>query len=412
MTNKLQYCISLVVFLAACNLSAGSIKRKTKQGVLPEETKLTRVKIPVDTPRPKYLKPIVDPLFKTHIIRISDADALKSKRKVIRHNYSKRQAFNADGTLVMLGNKYLLDGKTFKLVGTYSAPSSECFWSNKKPRLMYAFDPRKKQLITIDVKKNKHKVLYKFKGYEQVFMGRWEGNMSIDDKYVAFMGKKGKDLYIITFNIKARKIVTVKKFPGMWEKEKSPNIDWVSFSQSGKYVLINWDNRGSSRLCGIEVYDKKMKFLRQLTECGEHGDIGYDTGGNEVFVQVTCGARSKYKGEIISLRLKDGKVTRIIDSSLGGFGGHISCRNTKRPGWAYVSTAAPLFEVFAVKLDGSQTVQRFTHTHSSTKVYSAEAQAVPNRYGDKVIFASHWDVGKEIYSYVTYMPKHPSKKNR
>ena len=392
LTNSVYRILLLVAIMLCLTTEA--------QRIYPKTSTLKRVKIPANIPRPKYRKPVLDKVFKTTVTRIADVAAFKSKRKKIRHGYSKKQSFNCDGTRIMLANQYLIDGNTYKLVGTYSSPSSECLWSNKNPNIMYAFDPRTFQFITIDVRNGKRETLHKFKGYEKMYMGRWEGNLSIDDKYVAFMGKKGPDLYIITFDISIKKIVAVKKFPGKWKKKKSPEIDWVSFSQSGEYVLINWERSGEKRYCGMEVYDKKMNFLRQLTERGEHGDIGYDTSGDEVFVQVTCGARGKYKAEIISTRLKDGKLTRVLDSSTGGFGGHVSCRNTKRPGWAYVSTYSPHFEVFAVKLDGSQQVQRFAHTHSARNSYNAEPQAVPNHYGDKVVFASNWDGESEIYSYI------------
>jgi hypothetical protein len=48
-------------------------------------------------------------------------------------------------------------------------------------------------------------------------------------------------------------------------------------------------------------------------------------------------------------------------------------------------------EIFAVKLDGSQTVERFTHRHSiRLEPHTAPSQAYPNPNGTEVLFASYW----------------------
>jgi hypothetical protein len=47
-------------------------------------------------------------------------------------------------------------------------------------------------------------------------------------------------------------------------------------------------------------------------------------------------------------------------------------------------------EVVAVRTDGSGSVQRFGHYHSSDSTYDSEAQAVPSPDGRRVLFASDW----------------------
>ena len=47
-------------------------------------------------------------------------------------------------------------------------------------------------------------------------------------------------------------------------------------------------------------------------------------------------------------------------------------------------------EIVAVKMDGSGTVERFGHYHSTASVYRSQAQAVPSPDGRRVLFASDW----------------------
>jgi len=396
---------------------------KDKPGLAypPQTVGLTRLPIP-KTPRPKYLVPTVDPTFRTRVIRITAplTDTLGSqaerKKKTLRHHYSKDQPWNCDGALIKIARYYLLDAKTYHVAGTYSRPSAETLWSYKDPRLMWTFDSRGKSFQTIRIHRDEktgkltgtRRTLRKFTGFDEMYMGRYEGNLSWDDRYVAFMARKGDDLWVVVYEIPSDKIVASKAFKGKWPAGKEPKADWCSMSPSGMSVLVLWEDDGSGRYCGVEVLDRDLEFQRQLTVRGEHGDLGYDPAGNEVWAQVCCGNRSPafntkrlYDAALVAFRLRDGRLIRVLDRSVT-FGGHVSCRNFRRPGWAYVTAVGRSYEAFAVKLDGSQTVQRFAHTHALRTSYSAEAHGVPNPDGTRFMFASNWDGDKDasVYSYV------------
>jgi hypothetical protein len=120
--------------------------------------------------------------------------------------------------------------------------------------------------------------------------------------------------------------------------------------------------------------------------------------GNE---DVLIGGRScpgSRLGRVLKVRLRDGKVTELTDPDNEASFWHASARNTRRPGWVYITyargpaNAGRRFagEIVALKLDGSGTVQRFGHYHSSGKPYRAEAHGVPSPDGRRVIFASDW----------------------
>ena len=95
------------------------------------------------------------------------------------------------------------------------------------------------------------------------------------------------------------------------------------------------------------------------------------------------------------------------DVATTGVKSHISCRNFKRPGWCYVSAhdskGNAMYEVFAVKLDGSQTVERFAHHHTTASTEPTQARGVPSPDGTKVMFGSDWG-GSQANSYVAEMP--------
>jgi len=130
----------------------------------------------------------------------------------------------------------------------------------------------------------------------------------------------------------------------------------------------------------------------QLYSHGGHGDIGYDTDGNEVYVEFISGVG------VYSFNLDNpselGK--KLLHSPYGG--GHISCRNTKRPGWCYItantnSNGDGLRRVFALKIDGTgdENIQNFSQTHINTHYHDTYGGPTPD--GSKVIFNSHWGRG-------------------
>ena len=82
--------------------------------------------------------------------------------------------------------------------------------------------------------------------------------------------------------------------------------------------------------------------------------------------------------------------------------GHLSRRNYLRPGWASVDDGSLNGEIFAIKLDGSKTVERFAHMRTSGATYDAQAKGVFSPDGSKVMFNSDWGSGT-VYAYVAEM---------
>lgn len=388
-------------------------------------------------PRPAYLMPVTEntnPSFGTQITRITDQAAFGSSSTVIRHHYSKTQPWNADGTRIMLTSRKqpLLDGNDYHIVrptNLFSPMMSR--WSHKDPNKVFQAWADSLYVITLNPLDNSQTetVLRTFPGYSDLSIGNAEGNLSIDDRLVALMGRKTtgpnglNDLYVIIYDIENDAILAESRFDNKFTSA-ADRIDWVSVSQSGNYVLFSWSAGGTGRDQGVEVYqvvDGVLTFQRQLTPAAAHGDIGYDSFGNEVYVQSDFEHEANPGVGLSSYRLDNGaRVTQLLE---GGNNApwqahHVSCRNYKRPGWAYISTQSQQAnlstnskEVLAVKLDGSLTVERFGWTHNHYLDYASEAHLVPNPNGTKIMFASNWDgtsTADPVYSYVAEWPQPPT----
>jgi len=390
--------ITIIVQFLGCGSSSHSTENEDLQKVTlsyPPESNFTYIQTDTSVAKPAYLKSIIDPVFKSKVTRITD----RATQSGNSHNYPKTQSYNSNSTLLRLGyriyhadsfkesnitQKRLIDGQL-----------TEMKWSTKKPRVFYGINRRGEkfsfQEATIGSDKISYKTLISFPKatYEELLLGKYEGNIDYHDKYVAFAARKAGENYLtaIVYDIEDNKTIVTKDFPDInWTDAKGDQVlDWISVSSLGNYILINWKddpkNPISNNRSSIYQYDIDLNFIRKLANQGEHGDIGVDSHNKEVYVQFEFGPENG----IWSYRLDDGKRTRLLPSKYNG--GHVSCRNFKRKGWCYLSTSEEGYkEVFALKLDGSGIVNRFAQTHA----VGFGSQVGVNPDGTKVLFMSNW----------------------
>lgn len=321
-------------------------------------------------PRPGYLQPVIDPVFGAKITRISDDSMGLASAGYMQHHYSKDQPWNHDMTLIKLSNtRVILDAKTYQI---FKRPSGkgESRWSTVDPSIL--FYTRGNQFRKWNVRSDEDVLLHTF-SEGNISIGSNEGNISIGDRYVVI----NVDTLVIVYDI-ANDVVIAKKDLGP--------IDWATMSQSGDYVV----SRPGSSALGVVVYDRNLNLLRKIFDKGAHGDVGYDMAGNEVFVQM-CPVQMS--------RLDNGQVTSLGVSLCG----HLSARNYLRLGWASVDDGGSNAEIFALRLDGTKTVERFAHMRTSGATYDAQAKGVFSPDGSKVMFNSDWGSGT-VYAYVAEMP--------
>ncbi len=345
---------------------------------------------------PEYLEPEADTVFNTEVIRITD----RANQSANAHPYPKTQAWNSDMSLIRLGYR-LYDAHTL-LETNITAQTlidgmmTEMKWSAKDPHVFFGIDPSGNDFsfvkATIGQVAIQYEKLFSFSKavYEELLLGKYEGNIDFHDKFVVFAARKqGKNyLTAIVYDIEKSQITTAKDFTNIrWTDDNGRQVlDWISVSPLGNYILINWkddpDNQNVDRHYSIYEYDINLNFLRKLAHQGQHGDMGVDEKGREVYVQFEFGGADR---GIWLYPLSDGERIRLLPDKYNG--GHVSCRNYKRPGYCYLSTTEEGFrEVFALKLDGSGLVNRFAQTHTSG--HDSHGGVSPD--GTKVIFESDW----------------------
>ena len=351
---------------------------------------------------PGYLSSTSFDELGTRVMRITDSSL--GPGRVFRHAYSMRQPWNADGSRLLLVQSptELFDGRSYAPMGSLSLPSDPV-WSNKDPDVLFGVIGD--SFVRIKVSTRTRTTLRRFSEYSRIYIGGGEGNVSDDDRRVALIGRRSGGVDVLVYDIANDAVVSIRRFDGY--SGPHGDIDSAVISRSGRYVLL-----GVKEPRGYDLYDaQNMQFLRRLVDNERsHGDIGYTMEGHEALITSANG-----RSGISSIRLSDGVLREEVPSSYMAWNQHTSCRNNLRPGWCYISTfyhgakqdAYMFRQIFAIKLDGSGTVQRFAPSmfadNPADESYLRETQAVPSRDGRRVLFASDWrnaSAGAPIHTYV------------
>ena len=340
---------------------------------------------------PEYLESFTEDLSGSKITRISDKNVFGTSSQRIRHNYAKDQTWNSNGTLIKLAGypAAILDGETFDFLFWRDIPSYGR-WANTEPNYMYGTPGN--QFVKFNVLNNTRIILKTFSNYSSLDFGYGEGNQSNDDKYVGLIGQNGSNRTLIVYDIETDQVVGTKDIGS------NGDLDWFSVSQSGNFAVVSWRTDGSGATAGLKSYDINLENERHLYDITAHGDLGIDANGNDVMVAYEGPNGWNNNSYVYSARLDGGGVTPLFQYPGGIWGGHISCRNTNRPGWAYVSEQCCTShdvasrEIFAIKLDDSGIIERYTkHNNDVSPGNGHSTMAVPNRNGTKILFASNWD---------------------
>ena len=356
--------------------------------VYPPSSQFNPIKT-INISTPKYLESYIDPVFETKVTKVTEKNYF-NYATTPTHPYPKTQAWNSDGTYLRIRNT-IIDGNTYSpLFDIFYM--NEMKWSHLDSNTIYGItNMAKGRFAKQNIKTGDIHIIKEFDGYEKVLIGPYEGNMDWSDDKLVLSAKSNNDLIAIVYSIETSATVATKTFPDIWDK-----LDWVTISPSGEYILMNWiDGQGEGEeVNSIYLYDKYLNFIRVLSTQGQHGDLGYNKKGDEVYVQFEFGAANL---GVWSYTLKDVGRTQELPNKYGG--GHISCQNYLRKGWCYISTNQEEYkEVYALKLDGSGMVQRFAQHHQKSS-----ARGSPSPDGTKIIFQSTFDDTTDLSSFVVEM---------
>jgi hypothetical protein len=370
-------------------------------------------------PLPAYLEPVVDPVFGTPFMRITDPGhavlpGVLCDVALCTHRYSISQAWNADQSLLVIAHGCahgfcFLDGQTYQPLFHRPMPN-ECEWSPTDAALMICVSRR--EIYIWEPRSNKKTTIYRPQDYSNLDFGPWKGNPSDDGTRLVVRATDSRGQRVaFAYDIPAR-----TKFPDIRLTELPGRNDHCSISPSGLYVGCFQTTAGDINEAFFFTFEgKPVQHFKEHHRPG-HGDMAIDSDGSEVYVGISKSDPDKW--HVIKRRIEDGAVTTLSPS---GYGQHASMRNIRRPGWVFVTFTgrysdlvtrperAPYYqEVVAMRIDGSGIVRRIVHTRSAKHDYWSETRASPSPDGSQVIWSSNWGkAGGPVSDYVARLNWEP-----
>jgi hypothetical protein len=349
----------------------------------------------------------IDPVFGTAITRISDSRSQPNAGDTgnlayIVNEYSTMSPFNQDDSRLILQHQsyfalYDGEGQYQKDLPFEIPASSEPRWSRSDRDLLYYFLGN--SLKSYNVVSGIRTIVYTFSEYAKV-EGRGESDVCFDGDHFVLVGD-GHDIFVYELS-------TGRKGPVL-DTSGHP-FDSV-YIAPGDQVIVSWNERGSARYAGMELYDRDMRFLRQLAFANGHKDVSRDTDGEPILLWINAAdsqAPADCQNGVVKIRLADGQRTCVL--SLGwSVAAHVSAPDGG--GWFFVSTYAPgdpkplpgewrpyANEVLQVRTDGSE-VRRLAH-HRSRPLndYWYTPRASVSRDGRRLVYSSNYGL-PSIFGY-------------
>lgn len=337
-----------------------------------------------------YLETVNESVSNLKLKRVSSNEAFGVVNGRARHEYSKRQPWNSDESLLDIGGK-VIDAFSHQILLDYIPLSTERGWSNVNPKIIYGLysNTYRNSLSSFNVESGQLTELMVFSGYEQCTMGEGEGNVTDDDKYVVIICNVLNSAQKTIFSVDLSRGLVIGKMLAQ------SNVNWAGFSPSGDYIVVEngiYPDPNPSLI----VYDKSFGFQRYLGT-PSHGDFGYDDQGNEVYAMI------RYR-KISYTRLSDGAFFELgvsdENSPIGH--GHLSCRNSLRPGWCYFSSLEGSWMGSVLLSQEERKIEHWGYHRSNTYFYQSSPKAVPSRTGDQLLFTSNWKGFGEINDYILF----------
>ena len=351
--------------------------------------------------------PFTEPTYGTSVVRLTD-HAAEGLSGFARQDYSRRQAFNADSTRVLIysisGHWHVYDAVTYQFIKTLTGPAgdAEPQWHPTNPDLLYYLPTNGvgMQVRELTVSTGTDRVMGDL---SERLRQRWptahaawtksEGSPSADGRYWCFMVDDASwgSVGVVTWDRDTDSITGMLSTHGA-------RPDHVSMSPSGNYCVVSGDS-----VRGTVAYSRDFQTRRKLLSKSEHSDIALDANGDDVFVAIDYQSSG---GSLFMTHISSCKRTELfstyIDQTATAL--HISGKAYAKPGWVLVSTYADYYapnpdldtrrwlhrKVMAVQLAANPTIRHLAHHRSYVGEYWGEPQASVNRDFTRVVFNSDW----------------------
>jgi hypothetical protein len=377
--------------------------------------KLTEGRVMPPLPaRPKPVKGVAhaEPTFHTCFLRVTD-HAKEGLENFSRHEYSRRQAFNADSSLLLttsgIGAWYLYDAKNPgkpKVLDGLSG-DAEPQWHPTDPGTLYwGFLNGGMQIMALDVRKNTSRVVIDLRGklpWPRAARAwtKSEGSPSADGRFWGFQVETEE------FEILGLAVWDAVKVKLVGSMPTRTRPDHVSMSPSGRWIVVSGDEDGT--VAWAPDFGRK----RPLNKRGEHSDLAIGADGHDVYVSVDY----QNEGFVFMTDIDTGRRTNLFPTYVQGAttNMHFSGKAFDKPGWVLVSTfdsdgPAQWFmnKVFALELRERPRIFQIAAHHSAVKdSYTAEPHATVNKDFTRVLFNSNWGVpaSNDVDTYMVRLPK-------
>ncbi|ADV46072.1 immunoglobulin-like domain-containing protein [Nitratifractor salsuginis] len=432
---------------ALSDIIKGEVKKYPKDTTLVDGDLMhTGYELDESIARPGYKNSVHEGgAFDTTITQVTHATGNDDVSPV--HHYPKDPVWNADSSLMLLqADKLLVDARTYDPIHTFDSSSKKRL-SRLNRRFRYGIgwvSSHHYGIVKENLRSGEETLLYEIPGtYDRITIGEYEGNMDYNDTYMLLtahvQGRADDTPTFILYNFKTNSSV-IKDFDGtngtkvlhMTSDRVENRLNWATVSPLGRYVLVYHyaglkEGKDGSHSTDwykkIDKYDMNLNFIETLAYKGNHGDVCVSQDlDKEFYVQFEnegVGADGMYQNSgqkgIWQYDLETKERTMIV---LNHGGGHVSCQNYKRPGWAYITYKSSQLndrDIFAIMLgdDGvdihnNRIVNRFAKArfmaeHNSGYGYSdRSAHATPSPDGTKVIFKSNWKEGEPLDDFVAF----------
>lgn len=341
-----------------------------------------------------------DPTFGTTVKRLSDAVATPNTAFTGRNlifvmtEYATMSPFNQDNSKLLLMHQsyfalYDGSGNYIRDLPLEVHSGSEPRWSRSDPNVLYYTSGN--QLKKYDVATGAVAVVRAFTEYTTVY-GSGESDICFDGDHFVLVGDS-RDIFVY-------EISTDTKGP-VFDTTGLGGFDSVYLTPDDN-VLVNWYTPGEGRYRGVELYDRNMRFLRQVSRWIGHMDVTRDITGEEVLLLVNAGdpqPSANCQNAVVKIRLSDAQSTCLISFDWR-LAQHVSAPDGS--GWFFVSTYSsadlsppdgwPTYanEILQIRLDGSE-IRRLAHHRSRPfDTYNSTPRAAVSRDGTRLVYSSNW----------------------
>jgi hypothetical protein len=398
----------------------------TTTGVLTEST------LPA---RPALGASVSDPTFGNCVTRVSDATALSYDHAA--PTYSKLQAFNSDGTKILLAGGFVIDASTNALLRTITG-ADDPRWSPIDPDVIYYTTSN--QLKSVSASTGTVTTVHTFTGYSGFYQSEAFEEFSVNGRWAMFILTNGatSTWRIVSYDLLNDVVSSPMNYLQSGCGTAGPA--WVAPDPTGTYAVIAWPGTTpSTRYCGVETYNiSTLAYVGQVTLGYQHSDIALDSSGVAWVVQFThAGTQPIDAPTITKARIPSGLTDYNLGDTTGfinllninyGVHGHISCRavgqnfcvvsshneNSTEDSNGQVAYEKELFKLFLDSTAATPHIQRVAHNRSAVpyveancgaygggvQEYWAQPHATSNRTGTLAIFGSTWGNNCNVEAYM------------